>query len=267
MRKESRKTIALLALFFIPLVVWGQKNIPLVLENESVRQSGPRVPHSISGISTIPTPTATLYDAMLIFTLPEATTFGILIQSQPSTDTVYSGAKTFSSSAEHSIDISEACSAPGKYLIRLYAFGVWWRGEFAVEKEKTPVPKDYITLVNDDSVVADYDELRARLDNDIIYIAFSGHGCMPVTITGKDSKTFFDKELVGATFHDIQLNYLGMPNGEYTLNIFWNGCWWRGDFVFKSHWPEGEYVWEICRYHRPSLFRQARHAKEGLGLV
>ena len=41
-----------------------------------------------------------------------------------------------------------------------------------------------------------------------------------------------------------------MPNGEYTLNIFWNDCWWRGDFTYKSRRPEGQYVYIDSTYYR-----------------
>ena len=112
--------------------------------------------------------------------------------------------------------------------------------------------KTYITLVNDDSVVANYEELNAYLVPSVenIVISFSGQGYMPVTIIGKDNKTFFDKELYGANSHILQLRFLDIPSGEYTLNIFWNNCWWRGDFLFKSHKPEGQYVYIDSTYYR-----------------
>ena len=48
----------------------------------------------------------------------------------------------------------------------------------------------------------------------------------------------------------LQLNYLGFTNGDYKLNIQWRDCWWRGEFTFKTHWPEGEYVYADSTYYR-----------------
>lgn len=49
---------------------------------------------------------------------------------------------------------------------------------------------------------------------------------------------------------ELQLNYLGFTNGDYKLNVQWRDCWWRGDFTFKSHWPDGEYVFVDSAYYR-----------------
>ena len=96
MRRESRKIIALLALFFVPLVVWGQKNIPLVLENESIRQSGPRSPWA--------DPTASLDGTTLTFTFASATTSELILINQSSGQTVYS--HSFASSSQPSVNVS-----------------------------------------------------------------------------------------------------------------------------------------------------------------
>lgn len=160
MKRESRKTIALLVLlFFVPLVVWGQKNIPLVLENESIRQSGPRSPWS--------NPTATLDGTTLTFTFASATTSEVIIINQSSAQTVYS--HSFESSAQLSIDLSEVCSAGINYLIRLNVFGAWWNGEFTVE-ETLPAPAANGTIVEQDSV---FYQLQGR--NAVIVPALTGY--------------------------------------------------------------------------------------------
>jgi len=141
MRRESRKTIALLALFFVPLVVWGQKNIPLVLENESIRQSGPRSPWA--------DPTATLDGTTLTFTFASATTSELILINQSTAQTVYS--HSFASASQPSVNVSEVCSAGVNYLIRLKVFGSWWNGEFTVEETK-PTPAANGTIVEQDSV-------------------------------------------------------------------------------------------------------------------
>ena len=48
----------------------------------------------------------------------------------------------------------------------------------------------------------------------------------------------------------LQLNYLGFTNGDYKINVQWRDCWWRGEFTFKTHWPEGEYVYVDSTYYR-----------------
>ena len=110
--------------------------------------------------------------------------------------------------------------------------------------------RTYITLVNDYSETANYDDLRAFLSLDVIYIGFGEPACITVAITGENNETLFYKELGRASSHSILMNYTGIPNGEYTLNVFWNDCWWRGDFVFMSHKPEGQYVYSDSTYYR-----------------
>ena len=141
MKKQSNKTIALLALLFVPLFVWGQKNIPMVLENESIRQSGPRSP--------IPAPTATLDGAILTFSFVNATPSEVIIIDLSSGQAVYS--YSFAASAQLSIDLSGVCSVDVSYLIRLNAFGEWWRGNFVIEENK-PAPAANGTIVEQDSV-------------------------------------------------------------------------------------------------------------------
>ncbi len=109
-----------------------------------------------------------------------------------------------------------------------------------------------IDLVNDNSEPANANDLRASLNNDIIYVGL-GLGraaCITAVITTEDNETLYYKETGVSSAHKFLLNYLGIPNGKYTLNVFWNNTWWRGDFVFKSHKPEGLNVYVDSTYYR-----------------
>ena len=78
-----------------------------------------------------------------------------------------------------------------------------------------------------------------------------------VVITKENNDTIYLKES-GIPSFTINMNYTLIPkgnytlnpNGNYTLNIFWHDTWWRGDFTFKTHWPEGEYVYVDSVYYR-----------------
>jgi hypothetical protein len=70
-----------------------------------------------------------------------------------------------------------------------------------------------------------------------------------VVIMGENNDIVYKKDISRPSI-DIQLNFLGFPNGHYTLNVFWNKCWWRGEFEFKTHWPEGQYVYIDSTYYR-----------------
>ena len=126
MKKESRKTIALLVLlFFVPLVVWGQKNIPLVLENESIRQSGPRSP--------FPAPTACLSDDEVQILLSVAAPLTITVCGQAG-NCLFS--KEYASTQEAIIPLSENGITKGDYVLRVFSQGLCWKGNFTIEASK-----------------------------------------------------------------------------------------------------------------------------------
>ena len=108
-----------------------------------------------------------------------------------------------------------------------------------------------INLVNDKSEPANANDLRARLNNDIISVGLGKPACITAVITTEKNDTlYYYKETGGSNVHKFLLNYLGIPNGEYTLNVFWNDTWWRGNFVFKSNKPEGLNVYIDSTYYR-----------------
>ena len=269
MRKQSKKTIALLALLLVPLFAWGQKNIAMFLENDSIRQSGPRSP--------VPPPTVVLDGTMLSFDFATATAAQVIIVNPSSDQTVYS--HDFDSSTHLSIDVSQVCVPEVHYLIRLKAYSLWWWGEFDAEKKK-PVGNDEswwyywngkkdIELVNDEGLRND--SLQCFLSvSDIIYIGhvdphYSSYlaklmrqdstlaniDTTTVVVTRAETNdTVFMRGYRRCDDPELQLNYLGFTNGDYKLNVQWRDCWWRGDFTFKTHWPEGEYVFVDSAYYR-----------------
>ena len=95
-----------------------------------------------------------------------------------------------------------------------------------------------VSYVNDD-------ELNIRHENPNYYIERAKQNPLTrecdsttVVITGENDEIVFKKEY-NTTRVPLQLNYLGILSGKYKLNICWRNRWWRGDFDFKSHWPEG----------------------------
>ena len=269
MRKQSKKTIALLALLLVPLFAWGQKNIAMFLENDSIRHSGPRSP--------FPPPTVVLDGTMLSFDFATATAAQVIIVNPSSDQTVYS--HDFDSSTHLSIDVSQVCVPEVHYLIRLKAYSLWWWGEFDAEKKK-PVGNDEswwydwngrynIELVNDEGLRND--SLQCFLSvSDIIYIGpvdpqyyrylgnlmrqdstLANIDTTTVVVTRAETNdTVFMRGYRRCDDPELQLNYLGFSNGDYKLNVQWRDCWWRGDFTFKTHWPEGEYVFVDSAYYR-----------------
>ena len=271
MRKQSKKTIALLALLLVPLFAWGQKNIAMFLENDSIRHSGPRSP--------FPPPTVVLDGTMLSFDFATATAAQVIIVNPSSDQTVYS--HDFDSSTHLSIDVSQVCVPEVHYMIRLKAYSLWWWGEFDAEKKK-PVGDDEswwyywngkknIELVNDEGLRND--SLQCFLSvTDIIYIGhvdpqyyrYLGNlmrqdptltiaklDTTTVVVTRAETNdTVFMRGYRKCDDPELQLNYLGFTNGDYKLNVQWRDCWWRGDFTFKTHWPDGEYVFVDSAYYR-----------------
>ncbi|MBR3022507.1 MAG: leucine-rich repeat domain-containing protein [Bacteroidaceae bacterium] len=127
----------------------------------------------------------------------------------------------------------------------------WWNDPFGQMD---------IELLNDEGQPVD--SLAVWLSStDVIYIGHKDpfyyqrlamlgkHDPAMVVITRENNDTIFKKDLSKPSIQ-IQLNYLLIPSGEYTLNVYWHDTWWRGEFAFKSHWPEGQAAYIDSTYYR-----------------
>ena len=56
----------------------------------------------------------------------------VLIANQSTNQTVYSG--SFAPTTQVIIDLDDEGIGEGSYLLRIYAFGKWWWGEFVMEE-------------------------------------------------------------------------------------------------------------------------------------
>ena len=111
-----------------------------------------------------------------------------------------------------------------------------------------------ITLVSDASIPDTVSTPRAFLDNDIVYVGFDVNIKLPATrkivaITTENNDTLYLKDDY-SNLHRILMNYTGIPDGEYVLNVFYEGFWWKGDFFFKTHKPDGLSVYIDSTYYR-----------------
>ena len=102
---------------------------------------------------------------------------------------------------------------------------------------------------------ANDDEINIRHENPNYYIERAKQNPLTresdsttVVITGDNNDIVFKKDYITSQV-SLQLNFLGILSGEYKLNLFWHGCWWRGDFNFKSHWPEGQAAYIDSTYY------------------
>jgi len=83
--------------------------------------------------SIIELPTVTLDGSVLTIGFPEATASQVIISDQSTNAVVYSD--SFSSTLQIIIDLEDENIGDGNYVLRIYAFGKWWRGEFVIEEE------------------------------------------------------------------------------------------------------------------------------------
>ena len=100
------------------------------------------------------------------------------------------------------------------------------------------------------------DELSIRHENPNYYIERAKQNPLTresdsttVVITTEKNEIVFTKDYNTSNVR-LKLNYLLIPSGKYSLNIFWRNCWWRGDFEFKSHWSEGKAAYIDSTYYR-----------------
>ena len=78
-------------------------------------------------------PIVTLDGSILTIDFPEATSSQVVISDQQANLIVYSD--SFASSNQVIIDLEDENIGEGNYMLRIYAFGKWWRGEVVIEDD------------------------------------------------------------------------------------------------------------------------------------
>lgn len=123
MNEKKRGVFIFLMFFYTPLLILAQKNIPMVLEDDSVMHLGPR--------SIVETPFVAIDGSVLSITFSTVTSSQVTIDERQSNELIYSRYFAFSIGAM--IDFEEENVSEGNYVIRICAYGKRWRGEFAIE--------------------------------------------------------------------------------------------------------------------------------------
>jgi Protein of unknown function (DUF3244). len=124
-----KKVLFICCVFLVS--VWGNAfaqtgNGTILLEPvDSLSQGGPR--------SFVEIPTASLDGSVLTIDFSEATASQVVVSDQNTNAVVYSD--SFSSTLQLIIDMEDENIGEGNYVLRIYAFGKWWWGEFVIEEE------------------------------------------------------------------------------------------------------------------------------------
>ena len=118
---------ALLAAFLLhfSILSFAQSGIPILPE--------PTPPGGIGGRSIVDVPSVSLDGTVLTISFPSDTLSQVVIIDQRSSQTVYSD--SFATTTQVVIDLDDEGIGEGSYLLRIYAFGKWWWGEFVLEEE------------------------------------------------------------------------------------------------------------------------------------
>ena len=90
-------------------------------------------PYQHGGRDIYAMPTATLDGTVLTLSYPLATESQVILIDQSTQTTVYS--ETFAASRSVVINLAEEGIEEGTYMLRVYAFGKWWWGEFEIEED------------------------------------------------------------------------------------------------------------------------------------
>ena len=71
---------------------------------------------------------------ILTISLTSVTSLQVVIINESTNQTVYSD--SFASTTQVIIDLEDEGIGEGSYMLRIYAFGKWWWGEFVLEDEE-----------------------------------------------------------------------------------------------------------------------------------
>lgn len=122
MNTYFKKAFAAVCVLSISICVLAQTNVPITQD-----------PEGGDGGKSIIVPTVSLDGSVLTINFPEATASQVIISDQSTNAVVYSD--SFSSTLQIIIDLEDENIGEGSYVLRIYAFGKWWRGEFVIEDE------------------------------------------------------------------------------------------------------------------------------------
>lgn len=120
------KKVAIISVLFLCVSnLFGQSGNTMIQFTDSTLHGGPR--------SVIEMPTAFLNGLVLTIDFQEATVSQVIISDQNTNAVVYSD--SFSSTLQLIIDLEDENIGEGNYVLRIYAFGKWWWGEFVIEED------------------------------------------------------------------------------------------------------------------------------------
>ena len=149
------------------------------------------------------------------------------------------------------------------FLLALMLFAGAVHAQFTEDRTVITLERDVPSSWEDDLEWGPVITPEAFLSSsDILYIDFDfdgihyGHlyaqkyGPTKLAITTESNDTLLYQENTHPTGFDVLMNETGIPDGEYTLNVFYYGFWWTGEFEFKSHKPKGLYVSIDSTYYR-----------------
>jgi len=254
MNKDMRtKRLFLTALCAIVCFVgYARTNIPLSTEFPG-GGGGARTP--------VPTPTAYLDDdeIQILFSVSAPVTVTVCGK-----DGSCLFSKEYASTKEVTFPLAANGITEGDYVLRVFSQSLCWRGDFTVEKKK-PAPssgRNYITLEKIVLSSEDHDPLWDAVPDptatlvefplsDEIHVLFDCFlDTIRVTITTENDEVLYLKDFYRTNNPRVLMNYTGIPDGEYMLNIIYHDITWKGTFVYKSHKPKGQYVYVDSTYYR-----------------
>ena len=121
---KIKHIFALFSLLFLPCYLYAE-DISLEIEDDDPAELGAK---SLSAM-----PSVMLEKAELFLSYPLATESQVILIDQSTQTTVYS--ETFAASRSVVINLAEEGIEEGTYMLRVYAFGKWWWGEFEIEED------------------------------------------------------------------------------------------------------------------------------------
>lgn len=122
-----KKIIVYIGMLLLPSTLMFADEIEVQLSIQKEDQS------STGGRSLLVDPTATLDGTELTLSYPLPAESQVMLIDQSTQTTVYS--ETFAASRSVIIDLAEEDLGEGTYMLRVYAFGKWWWGEFEIEED------------------------------------------------------------------------------------------------------------------------------------